>query len=220
MIEATDAMRKMAKMQLQEMQIVVGAVVDADQPKAKEKKSRFALFRRKNSPTTENNNTDDEQEKQLTPAVNSNGRKIHPRIQYKSDGKLGKLKRDSRGKNGNDQASPMDMNLQQALASSLAVSSGRPDPHDKKQNRYDSDLEMALAMSLSESNDLSSEIADNGKAVGSPKQEASENQESSPAVARRASSSRDSSPKPTSRNRIRTSAIGDCELRANPDCWI
>ena len=143
--EASESMREMAKVQLSEMKIVTGQVEDPDE--VKKKVGIGGLFRRKkkdNLPFAARKST-----------TNKEGKKLHSRIQYKSDSFIAESKKFSTNENFQGHA------LQQALAASIAESTGRTNRtdhgetehynHFQDYHNHDDDLELALALSLFDS---------------------------------------------------------------------
>jgi hypothetical protein len=144
--EASEEMREMAKVQLSEMKIVTGQVEDPDE--VKKKVGIGGLFRRKkkdNLPIAARKST-----------TNKEGKKLRSRIQYKSDSFIAESKKFSSNENFQGHA------LQQALVASIAESTGRTNRTDHGEtehyNRFqdyhnpnDYDLELALALSLFDS---------------------------------------------------------------------
>jgi Ubiquitin interaction motif len=144
---ASDEMRRMAKVQLNEMQIVTGQVED---PADSKKKGGLmgGIFRRKNkqseapaAATTEPRTTKD------------GGEKVHPRIKYKPDSFISEAKRMPKEDGG-----MLDHAMQEALVASIAESSGhhRPSKDDVRHHHHlghhpDDDFNLALAMSLMDS---------------------------------------------------------------------
>jgi len=143
-------MRRMAQLQLQEMQIATGQVGDGaaaaagESPTPAKQKQRVfrGLFGRKNS--NKENDTSD-----------MSGRsKSSSRIQYKSDSFLAKTKQAPKVPKDRDMSDPA---LQEALAASIAEASGREHVSETTKRRAhrradsaDHELEMALALSASE----------------------------------------------------------------------
>lgn len=126
---ASETMQKMAKIQLQEMQIATGNIPDTAAAKAPAKKSGFGFFRRSSSKADVN-------------AVPKGDATSKTKIQYRSDSFLARTKKDSK-KSQQKYDEQLDLNMQQALASSMH--SGGTEGTNQ-----DDELERALAMSRAE----------------------------------------------------------------------
>ena len=143
--EASEEMRKMAKVQLSEMKIVTGQVDDLAE--VKKKGGIGGLFRRKNKDTLSFAT--------IKATTNKEGKKVHPRIQYKSDSFIAESKKNT------SKELFFDHGLQQALAASIAESTGHTKGtihgeteqynYIQKYHDHDDDLELALAISMSDS---------------------------------------------------------------------
>ena len=136
-IAASESMRKMANVQLQEMQIATGQVPDTEH-KPKEKKGLGGLFRRNKAAPAAAAAADKSTEAKIT----KDGRKVHPRIQYKPDGLMARVRKESRNQTVHGQH--LDPALQKALAASLH-------PHSPHADHHDEEMAKAMAMSLAES---------------------------------------------------------------------
>lgn len=121
-VNASDVMRKMAKIQLQEMQIAIGTVPDVEQSTPKSKRGFGGFFRRSKGDAS-------------TPPAES-------RMQHRPDSFLGRSKRDHKNSPMYDEH--LDPAMQRALVSSMS-SKNRSSAH-----YHDADLERAMALSLLE----------------------------------------------------------------------
>ena len=134
-MHASETMRRMATLQLQEMQIATGGVPDtaaADKEKGKQNKGVFGGFFRRSK--VDNNSAGKVEEKEK-----GGGEK---RIQYKPDSFLGKTKRESKKQQGKYDEG-LDPAMQNALVSSMSGKS--------RKDHLDAELERALALSFQES---------------------------------------------------------------------
>ena len=170
---ATDEMRRMAQLQMQEMQVVTGKVEDTDAPPSsskskkgdsnKPKKGKGVggfFFRRKKD-------------------ANDSKEKDKRSIQYKSGSKL--LAKNKRHNQSNvDETN--DLRLQEAIARSIAEAQGIPySPGDQEMllsqgpssTQEDEELEIAKALSMSEAEATKKVSANNG-ASWPPQDETSE----------------------------------------------
>jgi hypothetical protein len=140
-IHASETMRHMAKAQLQEMQIAMGAVPDTEKketPTPKKGGGFGGFFRR--SKVEENS------AERLAP---------EKRIQYKPDSFLARTKKESKKQQKYDDM--LDPAMQRALVSSMACKSRSMDYHD-------AELERALALSLGETQGRSTDRMSQGGA--------------------------------------------------------
>lgn len=122
LVNASDMMRKMAKIQLQEMQIALGTVPDLEQSTPKSKRGLGGFFRRSKVDAT-------------SPPAES-------RIQYRPDSFLTRPKRDHKNSHMYDEQ--LDPAMQRALVSSMSTRNRSSSHH------YDAELERAMTLSLAE----------------------------------------------------------------------
>jgi len=149
--EASEEMRKMAKVQLNELQIVTGEVNDSTE--AKKKGLLGGLFRRGSKITTQSEDSENKSAR--------DGIKGHSRIQYKANSFIAEAKKKPKYNSNLDPA------MQEALAESIAQSSGHlrksAEGFDEEysnrrvhfhsgnlqKSHSDDELELAMALSLS-----------------------------------------------------------------------
>lgn len=126
-VNASDTMRKMANIQLQELQITSGTVPDVEQTTPKSKRAGLGgFFRRSKVDAT-------------APPANL---PADSRVQYRSDSFLARAKRDQRDSRMYDEQ--LDPAMQRALVRSMSRKSRSSARH------HDAELEHAMALSLLE----------------------------------------------------------------------